>query len=97
MCIVAVLGHGNFPTVTHQTCLVLWTWRKLADETNVKNTHKICQDYPYVKNEYNAHHSHLLHKKNILMQEMNAASSSHPSHENCQEAEESKGLVTISV
>jgi len=23
--------------VTHQTCLVLWTWRKLADETNVKN------------------------------------------------------------
>jgi len=28
--------------VTHQTCLVLWTWRKLADETNVKNTPKIC-------------------------------------------------------
>jgi len=29
-------------SVTHQTCLVLWTWRKLADETNVKNAHKIC-------------------------------------------------------
>ena len=28
--------------VTHQTCLVLWTWRKLADETNVKNAPKIC-------------------------------------------------------
>jgi len=28
--------------VTHQTCLVLWTWRKLANETNVKNTPKIC-------------------------------------------------------
>jgi len=28
--------------VTHQTCLVLWTWRKLADETNAKNTPKIC-------------------------------------------------------
>jgi len=46
----------------HQTCLVLWTWRKLANETNAKNAHKICQDYPYVKNEYNAHHSHLSHK-----------------------------------
>ena len=28
--------------VTHQTCLVLWTWRKLADETNAKNAPKIC-------------------------------------------------------
>jgi len=28
--------------VMHQTCLVLWTWRKLADETNVKNAPKIC-------------------------------------------------------
>jgi len=28
--------------VTHQTCLVLWTWRKLADETNAKNIPKIC-------------------------------------------------------
>jgi len=28
--------------VTHQMCLVLWTWRKLADETNVKNAPKIC-------------------------------------------------------
>jgi len=27
--------------VTHQTCLVLWTWRKLADETNAKNAPKI--------------------------------------------------------
>jgi len=26
----------------HQTCLVLWTWRKLADETNAKNAPKIC-------------------------------------------------------
>jgi len=33
------LGEGG---VTHQTCLVLWTWRKLADETNAKNTPKIC-------------------------------------------------------
>jgi len=30
------------PGVTHQTCLVLWTWRKLADKTNAKNTPKIC-------------------------------------------------------
>jgi len=30
------------PAVTHQMCLVLWTWRKLADETNAKNTPKIC-------------------------------------------------------
>ena len=29
-------------SVTHQTCLVLWTWRKLANETNVKNAPKIC-------------------------------------------------------
>ena len=29
-------------TVMHQTCLILWTWRKLADEINVKNTPKIC-------------------------------------------------------
>jgi len=29
-------------TVTHQMCLVLWTWRKLADETNAKNAPKIC-------------------------------------------------------
>jgi len=28
--------------VTHQTCLILRTWRKLADETNAKNTPKIC-------------------------------------------------------
>jgi len=28
--------------VTHQMCLVLWTWRKLANETNAKNAHKIC-------------------------------------------------------
>ena len=28
--------------VMHQTCLVLWTWRKLADETNAKNAPKIC-------------------------------------------------------
>jgi len=28
--------------VTHQTCLVLWTWRKLANETNAKNAPKIC-------------------------------------------------------
>jgi len=29
-------------SVMHQMCLVLWTWRKLADETNAKNTPKIC-------------------------------------------------------
>jgi len=35
--------HGrDTAAVTHQTCLVLWTWRKLADETNAKNTPKIC-------------------------------------------------------
>jgi len=33
---------GDWNGVTHQTCLVLWTWRKLADETNVKNAPKIC-------------------------------------------------------
>jgi len=32
----------NWHAVTHQTCLVLWTWRKLADETNAKNAPKIC-------------------------------------------------------
>ena len=30
------------PAVMHQTCLVLWTWRKLANETNAKNAPKIC-------------------------------------------------------
>jgi len=33
---------SHWVAVTHQTCLVLWTWRKLADETNAKNTPKIC-------------------------------------------------------
>jgi len=33
---------GRRSAVTHQTCLVLWTWRKLADETNAKNAPKIC-------------------------------------------------------
>jgi len=33
---------GVWFAVTHQTCLVLWTWRKLADETNAKNAPKIC-------------------------------------------------------
>jgi len=28
--------------VTHQMCLVLWTWKKLANETNAKNAPKIC-------------------------------------------------------
>jgi len=28
--------------VMYQMCLILWTWRKLANETNVKNAHKIC-------------------------------------------------------
>ena len=33
-------GHEDAHSiVTHQTCLVLWTWRKLADETNAKNAH----------------------------------------------------------
>jgi len=35
---LAKLGIGG---VTHQTCLVLWTWRKLANKTNAKNTPKI--------------------------------------------------------
>jgi len=33
---------GDNTSVMHQTCLVLWTWRKLANETNVKNAPKIC-------------------------------------------------------
>ena len=32
----------RWTVVMHQTCLVLWTWRKLADETNAKNAPKIC-------------------------------------------------------
>jgi len=28
--------------VIHQMCLILWTWRKLANEINVKNAPKIC-------------------------------------------------------
>jgi len=28
--------------VMHQMCLVVWTWRKLAEETNAKNAPKIC-------------------------------------------------------
>jgi len=46
----AMYGGTNTPepcspvdyAVTHQMCLVLWTWRKLADETNAKNAPKIC-------------------------------------------------------
>jgi len=37
-----VLVWVEFTVVMHQTCLVLWTWRKLADETNAKNAPKIC-------------------------------------------------------
>ena len=41
-CQGSYLTEGYLHDVTHQTCLVLWTWRKLADETNVKNAPKIC-------------------------------------------------------
>jgi len=34
--------HKTRNVVMHQMCLVLWTWRKLADETNAKNAPKIC-------------------------------------------------------
>jgi len=37
-----IIGDNLVAVVMHQTCLVLWTWRKLADETNAKNTPKIC-------------------------------------------------------
>jgi len=38
-----MLTHCNhICVVMHQMCLVLWTWRKLANETNAKNTPKIC-------------------------------------------------------
>jgi len=43
------------------------------------------------------HHSHLSHKKTILMQEMNANADSHPSHKNHQEAEETEGIMSIMV
>jgi len=59
-------------TVMHQTCLVLWTWRKLADETNAKNAHMISQDYPYAKDEYKLIIAICRTRMTILEQEMNA-------------------------
>ena len=55
------------------------------------------QDYPYAKNEYKLVVAIYRTRMTILMQEMNAIADSHLSHENRQEAEESKGLMTISV
>ena len=43
------------------------------------------------------HHSHLLHKKTILMQEMTADTDSHLLHKNRQEAEETGGITSIMV
>jgi len=43
------------------------------------------------------HRSHLLHKKTILMQEMNANADSHLLHKNRQEAEETEGIISIMV
>jgi len=43
------------------------------------------------------HHSHLSHKKTILMREMNADADSHLSHKNRQEAEETEGITSIMV
>jgi len=40
--VVGLCWNDDCAGVMHQTCLVLWTWRKLADETNAKNTPKIC-------------------------------------------------------
>jgi len=39
------------------------------------------------------HHSHLSHKKTILMQETTADADSHLSHKNRQEAEETEGIT----
>ena len=104
-------------TVTHKTCLVLWTWRKLADETNAKNAPKICckivptwgiqtalaihitqsQDYPYAKDEYKLVVAIYRTRMTILMQEMNAITDSHPSHENYQEAERIQWIMIFLV
>ena len=43
------------------------------------------------------HHSHLLHKKTILMQETTADADNHLSHKNRQEAEETGGITSIMV
>ena len=55
------------------------------------------QDYPYVKDEYKIIVAIYRTRMTILMQEMNAIADSYPLHENRQEAEESKGLMTITV
>jgi len=64
--------NGGWIGVTHQMCLVLWTWRKLADETNAKNAHKICQDYPYAKDGYKLVIAIYRTRMTILEQGMNA-------------------------
>ena len=43
------------------------------------------------------HRSHLSHKKTILMQETTANADSHHLHKNCQEAEETEGIMSIMV
>jgi len=48
------------------------------------------QDYPYAKNEYKLVVAIYRMRMTILMREMNANMDSHLSHENRQEAEESK-------
>jgi len=110
-----ILTSFQTTAVTHQMCLVLWTWRKLADETNAKNAPKICwkivltwgiqtalaihitqsQDYPYAKNEYKLVIAIYRTRMTILMQETNAITDSHLSHENHQEAERIQWIMIL--
>jgi len=70
-----VIVSGALTGVTHQTCLVLWTWRKLADETNAKNTHpRSVERLPRLEG-YRQPSLSISHKvMTILMRRMNTSS-----------------------
>jgi len=55
------------------------------------------QDYPYVKDEYKLIIAIYRTRMTILMQEMNAITDSHLSHENCQEAERIQWIMIFLV
>jgi len=68
--------------VTHQTCLVLWTWRKLADETNAKNTQDLLKDCPNLRDTDSPRYPYHAKSRLSLCEEWIQPHCSHLSHKN---------------